>query len=113
MVGFVKRGSPEKLKICRNMTGDWRERLSSAFENAKSHPLRGDKGTQKLTFVREAGGVGHATGSGKLLDTTIVLAANTSWNLVNFRSNIISALIELGVHVVAIAPRDPYSEQLA
>lgn len=43
---------------------------------------------------------------------TIVIAANTSWNLVNFRGNIISALIEQGYHVVAIAPRDAYSEQL-
>ncbi|MBC7946208.1 MAG: glycosyltransferase, partial [Burkholderiales bacterium] len=42
----------------------------------------------------------------------IVMAANTSWNLVNFRANIITALIEKGFRVVAIAPRDSYSEQL-
>ena len=42
----------------------------------------------------------------------IVIAANTSWNLVNFRANIITALIEQGFRVVAIAPRDSYSEQL-
>jgi glycosyltransferase involved in cell wall biosynthesis len=43
---------------------------------------------------------------------TIVIAANTSWNLVNFRGNIIAALIERGFHVVAIAPRDAFSDQL-
>lgn len=42
----------------------------------------------------------------------IVIAANTSWNLVNFRGNIITALIGKGFRVVAIAPRDSYSEQL-
>lgn len=42
----------------------------------------------------------------------IVIAANTSWNLVNFRANIIAALIDKGYRVVAIAPRDAHSEQL-
>ncbi|MCY7279740.1 MAG: hypothetical protein LH610_02375, partial [Sphingomonas bacterium] len=42
----------------------------------------------------------------------IVIAANTSWNLVNFRSNIIAALIDQDYRVVAIAPRDAQSEQL-
>jgi len=42
----------------------------------------------------------------------IVIAANTSWNLVNFRANIIVALIGQGYRVVAIAPRDAQSEQL-
>lgn len=43
---------------------------------------------------------------------TVVIAANTSWNLVNFRGNIIAALVGQGYHVVAIAPIDSYSEQL-
>ena len=42
----------------------------------------------------------------------IVIAANTSWNLVNFRGNIIAALIDQGYRVVAIAPRDAHSPQL-
>jgi len=42
-----------------------------------------------------------------------VIAANTSWNLVNFRGNIIAALIARGFRVVAIAPRDEYSDRLA
>lgn len=44
---------------------------------------------------------------------TVVIAANTSWNLVNFRGNIISALQQLGFHVVVIAPSDSQSERLA
>ncbi len=43
---------------------------------------------------------------------TIVIAANTSWNLVNFRGNIVAALIERGFHVVAIAPNDAFTAQL-
>ena len=43
---------------------------------------------------------------------TVVMAANTSWNLVNFRGNIITTLIEQGFHVVAISPRDACSKQL-
>jgi glycosyltransferase involved in cell wall biosynthesis len=49
------------------------------------------------------------TGVGK----TIVLAANSSWNLVNFRANIIAALQAAGYHVVVIAPRDGHSARLA
>ena len=56
--------------------------------------------------VRRSGPIGRVSGK------TVVIAANTSWNLVNFRGNIISALIEQGYHVVAIAPRDPHSGQL-
>lgn len=43
---------------------------------------------------------------------TIVITANTSWNLVNFRSNIIAALFEKGFRIIALAPRDRYSAQL-
>ncbi len=50
--------------------------------------------------------------SGRRRRPTIVFAANTSWNLVNFRSNIIAALIERGFHVVAIAPNDAFTAQL-
>jgi glycosyltransferase involved in cell wall biosynthesis len=42
----------------------------------------------------------------------IVLAANTSWNLVNFRANIIAALREAGFRVVVIAPRDSHGAAL-
>ena len=42
----------------------------------------------------------------------VVIAANTSWNLVNFRGNIIVALQQRGFQVVAIAPRDAHSARL-
>jgi glycosyltransferase involved in cell wall biosynthesis len=43
---------------------------------------------------------------------SVVIAANTSWNLVNFRLNIIAALNERGFHVVALAPEDAFTGQL-
>ena len=43
---------------------------------------------------------------------TIVISANTSWYLYNFRKNTILALIRNGFHVVAIAPYDEYSVKL-
>lgn len=42
----------------------------------------------------------------------IVLSANTSWNLVNFRLGIIKSLIQDGHEVYALAPRDKYSQIL-
>ena len=41
-----------------------------------------------------------------------LVAANSCWNLVNFRRNIIAALQADGFRVVAVAPRDAYSEAL-
>jgi glycosyltransferase involved in cell wall biosynthesis len=51
----------------------------------------------------------HAAGT---RDRVIVIAANTAWNLVNFRMNIIVALQQQGFRVVAIAPRDAHHAQL-
>ncbi|MFL3653300.1 MAG: glycosyltransferase family 4 protein [Pseudoalteromonas sp.] len=42
----------------------------------------------------------------------IVITANTSWYVYNFRKNTIRALIESGFSVVVVAPRDEYSEKL-
>ena len=42
----------------------------------------------------------------------IVLSINTSWNIVNFRSNLIARLQREGYDVVAIAPRDAHSDAL-
>ena len=50
--------------------------------------------------------------SDRATEKAIVIAANTSWNLVNFRGNIIAALIAEGYRVVAIAPRDGHTDQL-
>jgi glycosyltransferase involved in cell wall biosynthesis len=43
----------------------------------------------------------------------VVIAINTSWNIVNFRAGLIRALIGAGYEVVAVAPPDDYSAQLA
>lgn len=44
--------------------------------------------------------------------TRIVISANTSWYLFNFRKGTIKALLEKGCDVIAVAPVDPYSEKL-
>lgn len=41
---------------------------------------------------------------------TVVIAANAAWNLVNFRSGLISALIDAGYDVVGAAPPDAAAE---
>lgn len=42
----------------------------------------------------------------------IVIALNTSWNLVNFRTGLISSMLNAGYDVIALAPRDEFSERL-
>ena len=42
----------------------------------------------------------------------VVIALNTSWNLVNFRAGLIRALVAAGYEVVAVAPPDEYAGQL-
>lgn len=42
----------------------------------------------------------------------VIIAANTSWNLVHFRGNLIAALRQRGFHVIAVAPKDAYSQRL-
>jgi len=44
---------------------------------------------------------------------SIVLTANTSWYLYNFRKNTIISLIEQGYKTIAIAPEDEYSKKLS
>tara|TARA_B100001564_G_C20639263_1_gene671252 strand:- start:413 stop:1531 length:1119 start_codon:yes stop_codon:yes gene_type:complete len=39
----------------------------------------------------------------------IIIALNSSWNIINFRSGLIKALIEEGYDVIAVAPEDKYS----
>lgn len=43
---------------------------------------------------------------------TIALLVNTSWNIYNFRMNIVKALTDEGYEVLCIAPRDNYSDKL-
>lgn len=42
----------------------------------------------------------------------IMIAVNSAWNLVNFRSGVIRALVAQGYEVVAVAPEDDYASQL-
>ena len=42
----------------------------------------------------------------------IVLSVNASWNIVNFRSELIRALQQHGFEVVALAPEDDHSARL-
>jgi glycosyltransferase involved in cell wall biosynthesis len=46
------------------------------------------------------------------MSKTIVLSINTSWNIVNFRRNLIERLQREGFDVVAVAPRDEHSDAL-
>lgn len=48
----------------------------------------------------------------KLNDSCIVIAANTSWNLYNFRRNLILTLIGDGCRVVTISSHDDYLDDL-
>lgn len=43
---------------------------------------------------------------------TIALLVNTSWNIYNFRMNIVKALTDQGYEVLCIAPPDNYSDKL-
>jgi glycosyltransferase involved in cell wall biosynthesis len=43
----------------------------------------------------------------------VVIAVNSSWNLLNFRSGLIRALVAEGYEVMAVAPDDAYSVRLS
>jgi glycosyltransferase involved in cell wall biosynthesis len=42
----------------------------------------------------------------------IMIAINTSWNFVNFRSGLIRELISAGCEVIAVSPHDAYSRKI-
>jgi glycosyltransferase involved in cell wall biosynthesis len=42
----------------------------------------------------------------------VVISINTAWNIYNFRSGLVKALIEHGYEVIAVAPSDDYVPQL-
>lgn len=48
----------------------------------------------------------------KQLKGKVIIALNTAWNLVNFRSGLIKALIAEGYEVVAVAPKDEFAPRL-
>jgi glycosyltransferase involved in cell wall biosynthesis len=43
----------------------------------------------------------------------VMIVLNTAWNLVNFRTGLIRALVKAGYEVVAVAPADRYVDELA
>jgi glycosyltransferase involved in cell wall biosynthesis len=47
------------------------------------------------------------------LSKKVVIAVNSAWNLVNFRSGIINSLVACDYEVIALAPDDKYSHQLS
>jgi glycosyltransferase involved in cell wall biosynthesis len=47
------------------------------------------------------------------LNARVMIALNTAWNLVNFRSGLIRALVSHGYEVIAVAPADEYAHKLA
>ena len=47
------------------------------------------------------------------MNKTLLISANTSWNLYHFRSGLIRDLQAQGYRVIAAAPKDAYSERLA
>lgn len=48
-----------------------------------------------------------------LLKRKVVIAINSAWNILNFRSGLIQALVRNGYEVVAVAPMDKYADRLA
>ncbi len=50
--------------------------------------------------------------TGFMSKKTIALLVNTSWNIYNFRMNIVKALTDQGYEVLCIAPQDNYSMKL-
>ncbi|MCF8185860.1 MAG: glycosyltransferase family 4 protein [Sulfuritalea sp.] len=48
-----------------------------------------------------------------MLKPKVIIALNSSWNLINFRSGLICALVAEGYEVVALAPDDAYSVRLS
>lgn len=47
------------------------------------------------------------------INPKVVIALNATWNLVNFRSGLIKAMLDAGYEVVAVAPTDEYVDRLA
>jgi len=43
---------------------------------------------------------------------TVMIVVNTSWNIYNFRLNLMHSLIKNGFRVIALAPKDEYSKKL-
>ncbi len=47
------------------------------------------------------------------MNKKIVISVNTAWNIHNFRSGLVKALIAQGYDVMVMAPADAYAHRLA
>ena len=56
--------------------------------------------------------IGIGMGMGMGMGKKIIICLNTAWNLLNFRSGLIRALVAAGYEVVAVAPYDDYAPRL-
>ena len=54
----------------------------------------------------------ESKGSAPRQGKRIVISINASWNIVNFRMGLVRALLARGDRVIALAPRDAWSERL-
>lgn len=45
------------------------------------------------------------------IKSKVLLIANTTWYIINFRSRLIEKLLEAGCHIIVAAPRDGYSRE--
>src|SRR5437899_326564 len=48
-----------------------------------------------------------------MMNRKIVISVNTAWNIHNFRSGLVKALIHHGYEVMAVAPDDEYAARLS
>ncbi|MGF1685056.1 glycosyltransferase family 4 protein [Photobacterium minamisatsumaniensis] len=46
------------------------------------------------------------------MNKTVVISANTSWYLYNFRKNTMTALMDIGYNVIAVSPKDEFSDKI-
>jgi glycosyltransferase involved in cell wall biosynthesis len=46
------------------------------------------------------------------IDLRVAIVINTSWNIYNYRQGLIKSLLDKGVEVIAIAPKDDFSQKL-
>ena len=56
--------------------------------------------------------VSGLVGGVSLKSTKVVIASNSAWSIVNFRTGLIRALLDSGFEVVAVAPPDEFATRL-
>ena len=56
--------------------------------------------------------VSDLVGGVSLKSTKVVIASNSTWSIVNFRTGLIRALLDSGCEVISVAPSDDYAPRL-